>query len=216
MGKTATFAERLKELLTLKHITQAELSRRSGVGKSSITHYIKGDWEGKQDAVYAIAKATNVEYAWLMGHDVPMEAQAPSNAIPYEPTGVRPVVGRIAAGAPVVAVEDIEGYEPVDVPDPENYYWLRVEGRSMINAGILPGDLALIRMQNCADNGNIVACRVNGDEATLKRFEQQGDTVFLLPENTDPEYKKYIIPVKEFETGYAAILGVLVETKRKY
>lgn len=215
MGKTSTFSERLKELLELKNISQAELSRRADVGKSSLSHYIKGDWEGKQDTVYKIARAMNVEAGWLMGYDVPM-IQTPPNAIPYESTGVRPVVGRIAAGAPVVAVEDIEGYEPVDVPNPEDYYWLRVDGRSMINAGILPGDLALIRMQDYAENGNIVACRVNGDEATLKRFEQQGDTVFLLPENTDPEYKKYIIPVSEFETGYAAILGVLVETKRKY
>lgn len=216
MGKTATFAERLKELLEVKHITQAEIARRTSVSKSSLSHYLKGDWEGKQDAVYEIATATNVQYAWLMGYDVPMEAKPPEEAIPYEPTGVRPVVGRIAAGAPVIAFEDIEGYEAVDLPNPENYYWLRVEGRSMINAGILPGDLALIRMQDYAENGNIVACRVNGDEATLKRFEQQGDTVFLLPENNDPEYKKYIIPVKEFADGYAAILGVLVETKRKY
>lgn len=80
MGKTSTFAERLNELLIQKNITKAELSRRTGVSRSSLTHYAKGDWEGKQDAIYAIAQATGVDYAWLMGHDVPMEANATSNS----------------------------------------------------------------------------------------------------------------------------------------
>lgn len=73
MNRPATFAQRLSELLAKKNISQAELSRRTGVSKSSITHYIKGDWEGKQDAVYAISQAMNINEAWLMGYDVPME-----------------------------------------------------------------------------------------------------------------------------------------------
>lgn len=73
MDRPATFAERLKTLLEVKQITKAELSRMTGIGKSSLTRYAKGDWEGKQDAVYAIANATDVDEAWLMGYDVPME-----------------------------------------------------------------------------------------------------------------------------------------------
>lgn len=137
----------------------------------------------------------------------------PSDAIPYAPTGMVPVLGRIPAGMPVLAEEHIEGYEPVDVSDPENYYWLRVEGDSMINAGIQSGDLVLMRAQNYAENGQIVACRVNGDEATLKRFREQGDSIILLPEN--PAYEPRIVSKKDFADGYAGIVGVAIEIKRK-
>lgn len=73
MNRPATFAERLNYALDMKQITKAELSRMTGISKSSLTRYTKGDWEGKQDAVYAIARALHVDEAWLMGYDVPME-----------------------------------------------------------------------------------------------------------------------------------------------
>lgn len=74
MDRISSFAERLKELLEKKNITQAELARCTGISRSSISHYLKADWEAKQDAVYAIARATGVEFAWLMGYNVPMSA----------------------------------------------------------------------------------------------------------------------------------------------
>ena len=69
MNRPATFAERLNYALDMKQITKAELSRMTGISKSSLTRYTKGDWEGKQDAVYAIARALHVDEAWLMGYD---------------------------------------------------------------------------------------------------------------------------------------------------
>lgn len=73
MAKQDSFSNRLNQLLKIKNITKAELSRQTGIDRSSITHYTNGDWEGKQDSVYAIATALNVSEAWLMGYDVPME-----------------------------------------------------------------------------------------------------------------------------------------------
>ena len=73
MYRPATFAERLKTALEIKDMTKAELSRLTGISRSSLTRYAKGDWEGKQDAVYAIAKALNLNEAWLMGYDAPMD-----------------------------------------------------------------------------------------------------------------------------------------------
>ena len=83
----------------------------------------------------------------------------------------------------------------------------------MIGAGIQDGDLVLIRMQSSAENGQIVACQVNGDEATLKRFHQQINTVLLMPEN--PKYEPIIVPIADFESGRAKIIGVAIEIKRK-
>lgn len=74
MEKQATFADRLKEALVMRKMTKADLSRLAGISKSSLTHYERGDWEGKQDAVYRIAKALHVQEAWLMGFEVPTDA----------------------------------------------------------------------------------------------------------------------------------------------
>ncbi len=137
----------------------------------------------------------------------------PSNAIPFSGTGMCPVLGQIPAGIPSLACEFIEGYEPIDRPNPEEYYWLRVNGYSMIGAGIQSGDFVLIHHQNYAEDNQIVAARVNGDEATLKRYKDQGDTIVLLPENDD--YPIRVVSKKDFETGDAAIMGVAVEFKRK-
>ena len=117
-----------------------------------------------------------------------------------------PVLGTIRAGGPIVARENIEGWEPADVSDPSAYFYLRVEGDSMINAGICPDDKVLIRRQNTAESGQIVACIVDGEAATLKRFRRQGDFVILQPENS--AYEPRIIPTREFELGSAVILGV--------
>ena len=75
MEKPSTFAKRLNTALERRQISKAELARLSGLSKSSITRYVKGDWEAKQDAVYAIAQVLNVNEAWLMGYDAPMERE---------------------------------------------------------------------------------------------------------------------------------------------
>ena len=72
MKKKYTFSQRLRELLSFFNVTQTELSVKTGISKSSISHYLKGDWEGKQDTVYKIANAFGISEAWLMGIDVPL------------------------------------------------------------------------------------------------------------------------------------------------
>lgn len=87
MYRPSTFAERLKTALDHRQMTKAELSRITGISKSSLTRYAKGDWEGKQDAVYAIAQALNLNEAWLMGYDAPMDR-----------VGLNSVLGSVTAG----------------------------------------------------------------------------------------------------------------------
>ena len=99
------------------------------------------------------------------------------------PSGL-PVVGRVAAGAPVLAEENIEEY--VDVPEiaggDAGEYVLRVQGESMKNAGILEGDYVVVRPQETASDGEIIVALV-GDEATVKRFFRESDHIRLQPEN---------------------------------
>ena len=103
-------------------------------------------------------------------------------------TGVRPgqipVVGLVTAGIPILAVENQEGTIPWE-GDP-GCFALRVRGESMIGAGILSGDLVVVRPQQTAVDGQIVVARI-GDEATVKRLSRRGGQVWLLPENPDFE-----------------------------
>ena len=95
-----------------------------------------------------------------------------------------PLVGRVAAGEPILAVENIESYFPIPaeyVPRGETFM-LKVQGESMINAGIMDGDLILVESVNVARNGDMVVALVD-DSATVKTFYHEGDHIRLQPEN---------------------------------
>lgn len=103
---------------------------------------------------------------------------------PQEPMEDRiPIVGHVAAGTPILAQECIEDYLTFDTGGrADEYFALRVRGESMINAGILPDDLVVVRQQRTANNGEIVVALLE-EEATVKRFSRRGSEVWLLPEN---------------------------------
>ena len=102
-----------------------------------------------------------------------------------------PVVGRVAAGHPILAIENIEENYVIDpsVFHPRADYLLRVEGLSMKDVGILDGDLLAVKSTQDVSNGQIVVARIN-DEVTVKRFNRMGSVVSLLPENPDFEILK--------------------------
>ena len=92
-------------------------------------------------------------------------------------------MGTVAAGTPILAEECIEDYLTFDTGgDSSQYFALRVRGESMLNAGILPDDLVVVRQQQTANNGEIVVALL-GDEATVKRYSRRNGQVWLLPEN---------------------------------
>lgn len=120
-----------------------------------------------------------------------------------------PVLGRITAGQPILAVENIEETFPVPVQYLENstVFMLRVKGDSMINAGILDGDYIMVKQQNTAVNGDIVAALID-DEATVKTFYREKDHIRLQPEN--PAYE----PIIAGEN--LIVLGKVIGLFRKY
>ncbi len=130
---------------------------------------------------------------------------AGSDALP-EPTFV-PVLGRIAAGGPILAEEAVEDVFPLprELVGEGSLFLLKVVGESMVDAAICDGDWVVIRQQNVADNGDIVAAMIDG-EATVKTFKRTGGQVWLMPHNPafDP------IPGND-----AAILGKVVTVIRK-
>lgn len=123
-----------------------------------------------------------------------------------------PVLGRIAAGAPLLAEENVEDHVAIDagLAGDEELFALRVAGESMIDAGILDGDLVVIRRQDVAEDGSIVAAQVPGpaeEEASVKRLRRRGRRVTLVPEN--PTMEPFDLP----EGG--RILGQVVAVLRR-
>ncbi|OLN31457.1 transcriptional repressor LexA [Desulfosporosinus metallidurans] len=99
-----------------------------------------------------------------------------------------PIIGRVTAGQPILAVENVEGTFPLpaDLATQDNLFMLRVQGESMIEAGILNGDLIIVRQQHEARNGEIVVALI-GEEATVKRFYKERTLIRLQPENSAME-----------------------------
>ncbi len=119
-----------------------------------------------------------------------------------------PLLGRIAAGSPIMAEENVEEYLsfPRSMFKSGEYFALHVKGDSMIDGGIYDGDVAIIKKQNMANNGDVVAALLT-DEATLKRLKMTGNKVQLLPDN--PAYEPIV-------AENVAILGKLMALFRKY
>ena len=118
-----------------------------------------------------------------------------------------PILGNVAAGSPILAEECIEDYLTFDAGGRSNeYFALRVRGESMLNAGILPGDLVVVRRQQTANNGEIVVALLE-DEATVKRLSRRNGETWLLPENDD---------YSPIDGTYASILGKVTAVVRWY
>lgn len=118
-----------------------------------------------------------------------------------------PIVGNVAAGSPILAEECIEDYLTFDTGGRTGeYFALRVRGESMLGAGILPGDLVVVRRQPTANNGEIVVALLE-DEATVKRFSQKNGRIWLLPENE---------AYSPIDGTYAQILGKVAAVVRRY
>ena len=152
----------------------------------------------------------NLERLGLLRRD-PTKPRAIELSEPRARGAVVPLVGRIAAGAPVFADENIEDYltVPSGFAEGADHFALRVVGDSMVGAGILDGDLALVRQQDAADEGDVVAAVLPGpaeEEATVKRFHRRDGRVFLLPENPTLE------PIEMTE---GRIVGKVVAVLRK-
>lgn len=119
-----------------------------------------------------------------------------------------PIVGKVTAGSPILAVENIEDTYPVplELVEGHDVFMLKVQGESMIDAGILDGDLVLVKEQKVANNGDIVVALLDDEEATVKRFFKEKDKVRLQPEN------QFMEPIY---TTNVSILGKVIGLYRK-
>ena len=179
----------------LKSIQNAKLSygvlhELTGIPKSALQRYATGETEKIPiDRLEMIAKATGVSVEYLMGWDTKESTfQVPPGFQPLPETELLPRVGQIACGEPILAEQNIEDFFPI----PAQYaaggvnYMLHVRGESMIEAGIMDGDLILVQQSETAGNGDIVVAMIDGfeSEATVKTFYREEGHIRLQPENS--------------------------------
>ena len=197
--------KRLERGLTLKQIAD-----KMGVSEATVQRWESGNIKSlRQNRIALLAEILQTTPSALMGWNSSSDKNRTPEAVPVQITGFIPVYGEIPAGVPVFEDEQIIDYISTTYPHPSEYFALKVKGNSMINAGIPNGCYVTIHKQCFAENGAIVACRVNCDEVTLKRFSRQGDTVILMPEN--PEFSPILINAKDFAEGCAQIIGVATD-----
>ncbi|PGL68796.1 transcriptional repressor LexA [Bacillus sp. AFS055030] len=161
-----------------------EIAEAVGLASSSTVH---GHLERLEQKGYIRRDPTKPRAIEILGDTAPVvnEVQASYSEVYNDIINI-PVIGKVTAGIPITAVENVEEYFPLPTsvaPSNEQVFMLRVEGDSMINAGILNGDLVIVKKQFTAENGEIVVAMTEDSEATVKRFYKESDHFRLQPEN---------------------------------
>ena len=200
----AEFRDRLLYAIKAREITLVDIEKRTGalgekVSQTLLSKYINNNVLPRQSKIDVLSRALNVDTAWLLGFSDKMESFRNYNnkeekAIPL------PVIGKIAAGQPILAVENVidmafcpESYMQKDLV----YFWLKVQGDSM-NLKFNDGDYILIQQQPTLENDEIGVIMIN-DEATVKKYTKAGNVVILEPLSTNLEHKTMFYDLKEFD-----------------
>ena len=237
-----TFTNRLNQAMHEQGLRQIDLVKKTklvmekyiknykgnGIDKSLLNKYIKGVAIAKQDKMYILAKALNVSEGWLMGYDVDkdrgwIEDEDYSTLMidngRYIETEIKtikiPVLGKVPAGTPIEAIQDVIGYENIPATmlnSGENYFALKIDGNSM-SPDYKNGDIIIVKQQEDCNSGDDCVVMVNGDDATFKRVIKQNNAIILKPLNN--EYEPYYFTLKEIITKPVKIIGVAIEIRRK-
>lgn len=199
------FNERLKTLRIQRKMTQSELAKKIYISQPAYSKYEVGTASPNPETLSKIADALDVSVDYLLGSD----------SQPARPGYIRiPVLGRVAAGIPIDAIEEIIDWEDISTAaagDGE-YFGLQIKGHSM-EPKISDGDVVIVRRQPDVDSGDIAVVLVNGDDATVKKVKKSPQGVTLIPSN--PAYEPMYYSNEEIESLPVQILGRVVELRAK-
>ena len=193
-----------------KNMTLEELGNLVGVGKSTVRKWENGMIQNmRRDKIEKLAKALGVSPLDILGQPqlVPKERPAAFTI---------PVLGRVAAGIPIEAVEDIVDYEELSSDifkdSPKSYFGLKIKGHSM-EPRICDGDYVIVHKQDDAECDDIVIARVNGEEATCKRLKKYSEGLALVSLN--PSYEPMVFTPDQVRDLPVRVIGKVVELRGK-
>ena len=202
--------EKIRELRKQKGVTQQQLADILCVEKTNISKWEAGVYEPGKAVLSKMAEYFNVSVDYLLGRtDNPTPDTLPTATVKI------PLLGNIAAGQPIEAIENVEDYVYIseDMARRGTYFALKVKGNSM-EPRIYEGDIAIIRHQSTVNCGEIAAVKVNGDDVTLKKVEFVKDGVKLIGLN--PSFTPLFYTTAECVQKPLSILGKLVEIRSAF
>lgn len=210
--------ENIKRRRNELNMTQTELAQKTGYSdKSMIAKIEKGVVDIPISKIDEFAKALHISPGDLMGNP---DKSAPT--ILFEVSSNKkteavriPVLGDVAAGIPIEAIEDIIDYEeiPAEMATQGQFFGLRIKGDSM-EPRICAGDVVIVQRQEDADSGDIVIACINGDSATCKKLIKYPDQIVLMPLNN--KYDPIIFTAEEVKKTPLTIIGKVVELRGKF
>lgn len=202
--------KRLKMLREEKGLTQKDLAEKLSLTPKAISFYELGSREPSGDALIRMAHILGTTTDYLLGNSTTKEVDQKNGR------GVRiPVLGRVVAGIPIEAVEEILDYEEItpELAATGEFFALKIRGHSM-EPRMMEGDVVIVRRQDDVDSGDVAIVLVNGDEATVKRVKKQEDGITLIANNISV-YEPHYYSNKEIEELPVRILGKVVELRGK-
>lgn len=205
------FKTRLKQLRNERKINQRELAKYLKVAPSTISMYENGQREPNFEVLEALADFFNVDMNYLLG-----KTDKTTKLLIDKPQGLKiPVLGTVAAGIPISAVEDILDYEevPQSWENQGEFFALKIKGDSM-EPRMESGDVVIVKQQSDASSGDTVIVLVNGDDATCKKLQKTDNGIMLV--STNPKYPPMFYSNEEISTKPVVILGKVVELRQKY
>lgn len=198
----ALFKKRLNDIIYENNTDAEKISKGTDIHISTIYRYINGDIKDlKMSNIFKLAEFLNVSPIYLAGwSDEKYVKNRTSNVFPTLDKIVElPVLGKISAGLPLLAVENLEGHAfapSSKLKSNFEYFYLKVQGDSM-NLKFNDGDLVLVQKQNDLENDEIGVIAINGDDATVKKFKRENNLVILQPMSTNPEHNIQIYNPEE-------------------
>lgn len=209
-----SISSRIQQAMDIRGLKQTDLVERTKISKGSLSSYVSGRYAPKQTNIYLLAKALNVNVEWLMGADVPMTYFKEVHSVEHNPAVRIPVLGRVAAGIPINAVEETIDWEeiPAEMVGSDEYFGLRIKGDSM-SPRIMDGDTVIVRRQDDADTGDIVIAIVNGNDGVCKKLRKTDSGIMLISLN--PAYDPMVFDHSDIDTIPVNIIGRVVELRGK-
>ncbi len=195
----------LRQARLAKGLTQRQVAAHIGINQNTYSYWETGRSRVDTAALPRLAALFGVSVDYLLG-----------NAGEETPKGVKiPVLGRVAAGIPIEAVEDILDYEEISphMAAQGEFFALQVKGRSM-EPRMQEGDIIICKKQSDAETGDVAVVLVNGDDATVKKIKKTSAGLYLLP--TNPAFDPLFYTYDEVMDRPVTIIGKVVELRAKY
>ncbi|MBR2744909.1 MAG: helix-turn-helix domain-containing protein [Clostridia bacterium] len=205
---------RIKMLREELGLSQSEFANKIGLTQQSISLYEKEDRKPSQDVLEALADFFHVSIDYLLGKTNTRNVQE-SNVMPMPDMPIKvPVIGKISAGLPLLAEENLEGYEFAPsslIKDGFEYFYLKVSGDSM-NLKFNDGDIVLVQKQDDLENDEIGVILVDSQDATVKKYKYENNLVILSPMSNNPVHVVQIYNPKDISIK---IIGKVVSYQGK-